>query len=573
MSHEQALEKIVSEFMLHTCRLRPKPTQHGMLALYVCTAITDRQSSDDVDVYHTPLITGSVAEFYIEPMLPLVGDIDIMFHSNTDLAIPRAHSPPTQLPAEFHKCSRIFEIVDSHFPGYVYLLYRYVLTECTEEGEYNAVEIDGEMCLSNGGYDDTQLGVRSIHGPALVLVPDKSPLSIDEVYCVRCLVWPSQAADWPTRHRDYDWPDSATVDRVVSNGCDVVQVAHRQCRQNESMWRLSFSRAEIVLINSWIPVQQIVYHMLRYFIKTELLTDSTDNSEAGKLSNYHIKTHMLWASELKATSWWTQDVNVVRICVQMLHILAEILTEALCQHYFIDNCNLLDSSFNVTHIGVQLRSINETRLSKWFVHNYIRECSQLCPDNISRLFRDVSTSIKAQNAVSAVIAWRLRNSLFNSWHLFHAAQYQIAVALYYTPLTTRSCVCWMTELANIDPRLCVYFIAVAFLHVASRSLRHGLSDEFMDILATLLGQLVPRRRYSNNFTSSLLLDTAAKLMKVVANKSLSTVQLIEIELSKAYLHRALRCDHVKTLTATPSTAWQMSTWQFCTTLQDNTRLR
>jgi len=44
-----------------------------------------------------------------------------------------------------------------------------------------------------------------------------------------------------------------------------------------------------------------------------------------------------------------------------------------------------------------------------------------------------------------------------------------------------------------------------------------------------------RERQLNNFTSSLLLDTAAKLMRVVANKSLSTVQLIEIELSKAYL--------------------------------------
>jgi len=109
-------------------------------------------------------------------------------------------------------------------------------------------------------------------------------------------------------------------------------------------------------------------------------------------------------------------------------------------------------------------------------------------------------------------------------------------------MTARSCVCLMTELAKIDSRLSVYFTAVAFLHVAYRSSRHGLSDELMDILATLLGQFICGRRYSNNFSSSLLLDTAAKLMKVVANKSLSTVQLIEIELSKAYLHRALRCE-------------------------------
>ena len=57
-------------------------------------------------------------------------------------------------------------------------------------------------------------------------------LSVDDVCCVRCLVWPPKAADWPTRHRNYGWPGSATVDRIVSNGCDVVQVAHRQCRQH-----------------------------------------------------------------------------------------------------------------------------------------------------------------------------------------------------------------------------------------------------------------------------------------------------------------------------------------------------
>jgi len=39
----------------------------------------------------------------------------------------------------------------------------------------------------------------------------------------------------------------------------------------------------------------------------------------------------------------------------------------------------------------------------------------------------------------------------------------------------------------------------------------------------------------------LSVNKAAKLMKVVANKSLSTMSLIEIELSKAYLHRAVRC--------------------------------
>ena len=183
---------------------------------------------------------------------------------------------------------------------------------------------------SHRSYSD----VGNTHGPALLLptINESVLLSTDRVFCIRCLSWLKQAADWPTRHRNYGWPDSATLDLVASNGCDLVGVAHRQCRQHEEMgkgqWRLSFSRAEIVLINSWMPVQQIVYHMLRYFVKTERLTDCADNSGAGcSVSNYHIKTLMLWASELKSRSWWIDDVNLVTMCDQLLHNLAEWLTE------------------------------------------------------------------------------------------------------------------------------------------------------------------------------------------------------------------------------------------------------
>jgi len=327
----------------------------------------------------------------------------------------------------------------------------------------------------------------------------------------------------------------------------MVPVAHRQCRQHEWMgkhqWRLSFSRAEIVLINSWMPVQQIVYHLLRYFTKTERLTVCADNSEAGTLSNYHIKTLMLWACELKPRSWWTDDVNLVRMCVELLHILAEWLSDAQCQHYFINNCNLIDNLYNVTNIRDQLMSLDETWLSTWFVGNYIRKCLQIndCPQNISRSFDDVTTRVKLQNAVSALVAWKRNRSLFNLWCLLDAVAIFMPCFMYRHPLTSRLCVCCMIEWEKIDSCLSVYFTAIALLHVASRLLGRGLNDELMVILATLCGQFVDIRRYCYHLTSVLSVNLAAKLMKVVVNKSLSTMSLIEIELSKAYLFRALRC--------------------------------
>ena len=101
----------------------------------------------------------------------------------------------------------------------------------------------------------------------------------------------------------------------------------------------------------------------------------------------------------------------------------------------------------------------------------------------------------------------------------------------------------MTKLTKIDSCLSVYFTAVAFLHVTSTSLRHGFNDELMDILSAVCGQFTDTRRHPNNSTSTSVLSVnkSAKLMKDLANKSLSTMSLIEIELSKAYLYRALRC--------------------------------
>ena len=187
-------------------------------------------------------------------------------------------------------------------------------------------------------------------------------------------------------------------------------------------------------------------------------------------------------------------------------------------------------------------SIDTTWLSTWFLYNYIRKCSELCPDHISQLFDNISGSIKLQNAVSAVIVWRQnKNTLLDTWAMFGFLYFQMSGFAHRVHLTARLCAYWMNELAKIDSCLPVYFTAVAFLHVAYKSLKHGLNHESMDILATLFGQFISRRHCPNHSASLLSLSQAAKLMKFLANKSLSTMSLIAIELSKAYLYRALRC--------------------------------
>jgi len=492
MSDEGGVSRIVTTFLLNTCRLPPWPSRHDVPAAVICGILATKHPVTNKEVEYIPLITGSVAEFYIEPMLSHVGDIDVMFHVNTLLAIPRGHPPPTQLPAEFHKYVKVYEIIDSHLPGYVYLELRYFLTQRTDNGKYDYTEYSGRLSLSKVFYRHH----ANIHGPAVTYhYNEKSKrlrLSVDVVCCVRCLTWPPQAADWPTRHRNYGWPDSPTLDRVVSNGCDVVHVAHRLCRQHEVMgkcqWRLSFSRAEIALINSWMPVQQIAYHILRVYVKTERLTESVDNSEPAIMSNYHIKTLMLWACDLKPRSWWTENLNLVRICAELLNTLSVWLSDARCPHYFINNCNLLDTSFSDAAVTSKLMSIDETYLSTWLINNYIGRCAQLCPSYISRLFDDISASMKLHKAISEIVHWRLRNSLYELWKTVENAELTIAGNVSLHSITVHSCVYWMKELTKIDKVFCVYFSTVVMLYIARKIClsMNGFSDDLIDILSTVL---------------------------------------------------------------------------------------
>ena len=104
-----------------------------------------------------------------------------------------------------------------------------------------------------------------------------------------------------------------------------------------------------------MPVQQIAYHVLRILMKTERWIPINDSTGSKILTNYNIKSLMLWACEVEPSSWWVEDMNIVSICVELLHILSVWLTDACCPHYFIDNCNLFDLRHNTHRPNVQLQ--------------------------------------------------------------------------------------------------------------------------------------------------------------------------------------------------------------------------
>ena len=567
MEIDDSVHACVTEFMINTCD---------------CTA-TENAAKDSL--YRTlaravagieMFVSGSSAEFYIKPMLSCIGDIDIMLsYSNEAIAIPYGQLPPAELLNKYRKIA-VSNIIDTHNPGYVYLRAACIYEDghCVEANTQNMAKFDpvsnvqfdcdflSDICMTK--WLENAMSMPSLfsgincamnqQGPAAKFTKTEDNTDMDFVISMYCPIWPTQAADWPTRYRDHGWPDQTTINLVVSNACDLVQAVHPSCKddwersasqwrlslppaevattncwtpvrqtvcnlvscRNEwekraSHWRLSFSRAEVTLLNSWTPVQQIVYHMLRYVLKREVFSKTTNNSKT-QFSNYHIKTSMLWAREQNPPRSWSAESSLVKICSWMLYKLSDCVEAKYCQHYFISSCNLLDyfDDNSSQTICKRLRSLSyEPVLLSWFVENYIRKSALYCPANVSMLFEDISSTDKLKKAVNAVVEWKL-NTLPRERCDERYYREKIMSGYVGTIKTSTKHVPMIAKiLQQFNQRLEYYFIAMVCLRVKQTVSMHSLSEELRKILPTLY--IVPG----------------------------NALEMLQDELSKACLHRIL----------------------------------
>jgi len=597
MANEDALHRCVSKFMFETCR--DKTSEYAPLTL-LSRSVSEIASSGPRNC--KVFSSCSSAEFRIIPMLSCVGDIDVMYAPCNVLAIPYGHSPPTELPSNYQQIVRVHEIIDSDRPGYVYLKATYRLTK-NDNGSYVADNMQtskndatfvtrfnynynqttekhflqnpflSQEIISNVSLQSLLTPVKVPHGPATIITISENTeqvyndtfrhgaqLSFDLVPCMRCLTWPPHAAGWPTRQRDHGWPDMQTISTVVDNGCDVVAAVHPACRQDEWMnkhqCRLSFSRAEVTLLNSWMPVQQIIYHMMRFVIKHGVLSKINDNDrDFPTLCNYHIKTLMLWECEEKPPSWWSAESSLIKICSSLLHTLCDWVANKHCQHYFISNCNLIDHFQDASlTICSNLRYLTDLPvLLSWFIENYISKCVRYCPAEVSilfedipfndKLFEDVISSDKLQSAVHAFVDWKL--STVNK-ELYEDQSKAEAMTLSFVLTGRRDARCiqiLMEQLKNFDLRLADYFTAVITLGIASTILTHSLTDDVLEVLWTIFDPSHAATDDSpiatkQHVCGALLSIRRAVTLATSSSLSSHSLQMLNIEISKLYLHHS-----------------------------------
>src|SRR6218665_442029 len=316
---------MVSAFIVGTCQLIPR-TSSFVYSDYMLNLSPSKHSGYEV-------VCGSSTEFFIRPIVSCVDDMDLLI-ADTDQLVFSGESPV--LPSDLNglpdkiKCHKIEQC--EGYPGFVrlkcwgFVNYNWKYNKY----EYNAAEIN---CFAVGNMDYvantyTWSTVRSrpmlntISGPAIKQRsgPDNRFI-IDLVGSIWCPQWPKEAQGWRNRPRSNLWPTDDIISEVVHNGCHVVYVQHRSCRDDRDQWRFSFSFAEVILLQSWTQTQQIVYHVLRFFAKRELIQKDCPKEDE-VLCSYHLKTLMLWTCEEMSPEWWDSS-PVIAICCELLNILSD----------------------------------------------------------------------------------------------------------------------------------------------------------------------------------------------------------------------------------------------------------
>src|SRR6218665_1378210 len=377
-------EKMASDFITQTCQLIPKLYSPSSDHMHIIDLSEPKEYT---------IVCGSWAEFYIRPLNTCIGDIDLLLSKADRLAFsgdfPVLPSDISGLADAIH----CYEIEPCHgFPGFVRLRdfgqmkfnwkhKQYKLNSKLKHDVY--LRMDRTKALNSSWFGQLEKPLKaSFCGPAIKSPSNDSDYfstpGHDNVHCLFCPQWPRDAQTWPLRPRNNGWPTSETISEVLRNGCHVVYSQHRACRDDERQWRLSFSVAEVILLHSWTKTQQIVYHLLRFFAKRELIKDDCPKEDE-VLCTYHLKTLMLWTCEEMSPEWWDSS-PVIAICCELLNILSDWLQRRHYPNYFIPEANLFYQPSTSTLLHQTKRRVNDFRnysiLCHWFVENYILPITQ-----------------------------------------------------------------------------------------------------------------------------------------------------------------------------------------------------
>ena len=202
----------------------------------------------------------------------------------------------------------------------------------------------GSNAYASSSPDLVQKGdTRRIQGPSIEVwgeYSDTSNSGQDNVQSIHCKFWPSPAAEWINRPRQYGWPSNQVRDDIVAFGSHLVAVGHPLSANRSIQWRLSFSIAERMLVWSFNHTQIQCYAVMKLLLK-EYIKVKCSQKHKDVLCSYFIKTFLFWQFETTDKSFW-QTKNLIGCLIYVFREFHNSIKSGVLRHYFIPRFNLLE---------------------------------------------------------------------------------------------------------------------------------------------------------------------------------------------------------------------------------------
>ena len=169
----------------------------------------------------------------------------------------------------------------------------------------------------------------------------------DFVLAIKCDGWPLCAQEWLSRSRY--WPSDGIVQTIIDGGFHIV------CKSSaEGDFRLSYSNAEILLIQNLIDLQYKTYRAFKAFVNHYKKEWSPDAKTT--ICSYHLKTILLWHCEKSDPKDWTKE-TVVSHLLSLVDDLIFALRERKLPMYFMPKYNLMKETKDSAQIVEKLTEL------------------------------------------------------------------------------------------------------------------------------------------------------------------------------------------------------------------------
>ncbi|KAL5019887.1 hypothetical protein ScPMuIL_002779 [Solemya velum] len=215
--------------------------------------------------------------------------------------------------------SDTFFETDSVHPGYLHIVARY-----PGFGDTKAV-------IPNTAYKSQPSMTEKVKSYS-----DYHPIDFQiECKCAfSCPVWPSVADEWPNRRRPVNWPKKHIIQSIVSEGCHIVPIAHKNSSNETIEWQFLFSVAErTISLEALSKHQKYCYIFFKAFFTQYL-------EQCRYITSGHLKSIFFYACELVPESLWSANPGA---CI--LYLMDQLFVqvqERNIPNYFIPANNMID---------------------------------------------------------------------------------------------------------------------------------------------------------------------------------------------------------------------------------------